>query len=60
MQNRYFSDKALAERFGVTRGTIWAWVRKSDFPKPVRLSAKCTRWPAEAIETWEQNQGVQP
>lgn len=27
-EERYLSDKQLAERFGVTRGSIWRWARE--------------------------------
>ena len=50
----YCADKDLATRFGVSRQTIWRLV-KSDpkFPKPIRLTAGCTRWQLSEIEAWE-------
>ena len=49
----YFSDKQLAERFGVTRSTIWRWARGGDFPQPVSLSPGCKRWRLSDVEAWE-------
>jgi prophage regulatory protein len=40
---------------GVSPSTIWGWVKKGTFPKPVRLSTNCTAWPAEAIEQWAKS-----
>jgi predicted DNA-binding transcriptional regulator AlpA len=50
---RYLSDKQLAERFGITRATVWRWARSADFPKPVSLSPGCTRWRLAEIKDWE-------
>lgn len=50
----YVSDKQLAARFGVSRPTIWRWL-KSDptFPRPFKLSPQCTRWRDDEIAAWE-------
>jgi len=50
----YLSDIQLADRYGVSRVTIWRW-RKSDpsFPMPVNLSPGCVRWRLSQIEEWE-------
>jgi prophage regulatory protein len=50
---RYASDRALAERFGVDRCTIWRWYRAGLFPAPVKLSPGCTRWALDDIEAHE-------
>lgn len=50
----YLSDKQLAARYGVTRTTVWRWVRKNEFPHPVKISPGCTRWPLDEIEAREQ------
>ncbi|EYD75855.1 phage transcriptional regulator, AlpA [Rubellimicrobium mesophilum DSM 19309] len=49
----YLSDKQVAQRFAVTRPTIWRWARAADFPKPVSLSPGCTRWRLADVEAWE-------
>jgi prophage regulatory protein len=54
MSDLFLSDKQTAKRYGVGRGTIWRWIKKEDFPKPVNLSPGCTRWPVNDLERWEQ------
>ena len=49
----YLSDKQLAERYSVTRPTVWRWAREGDFPQPVSLSPGCTRWRLADVEAWE-------
>lgn len=52
-QGLYVSDRKIALRYGVTRGTIWRWVRQGNFPKPIRLSRGCVRWSISRIEDYE-------
>lgn len=55
----YLSDRQVAERYSVTRNTIWTWSREGDFPTPHKLSERCSRWRLDEIEAWEsERQGV--
>ena len=50
----YISDSQVAKRYGVSRQTIWRWVKSNEsFPKPVQFSPACTRWNLSQIEAWE-------
>ncbi|MBN8978921.1 MAG: AlpA family phage regulatory protein [Rhizobiales bacterium] len=50
----YLQDKQVAERYGVSRGCIWRWVKTDpNFPKPVSLSPGSTRWRVKDLEAWE-------
>ncbi len=47
------SVKQVAERLTVTPPTVWRYVREDlSFPRPIKLSAGCTRWRADEIEHW--------
>lgn len=48
----YYSDRALAHRFSVSRCTIWRWVDTSGFPAPVKIGG-ATRWRASDVLAWE-------
>ena len=50
----FATDNQLAERFAVSRQTIWRWVQRGHFPKPVALSPGVTRWRLADVEKWEQ------
>jgi len=54
----YLSDKQVAQRYGVSRISIWRWHREGDFPQPVSLSPGCTRWKLSDIEAWEKSREV--
>jgi prophage regulatory protein len=42
-------DVQLAERFQVTRQTIWRWARTGVIPKPFKIGGS-SRWDVEAVE----------
>lgn len=48
------SVKQVAEKFGIGVSTVWAWNSQAsnDFPKPVKLSKRCTRWCGDEIEDY--------
>lgn len=56
----YLSAQELAERFGVSTVTIWRWNQtKPNFPDPVLLSTRCTRWRIADIERFEATLNAQ-
>lgn len=42
----------LKQRLGVSGSSIWAWVKKGTFPKPIKLSQNTTAWRAADVEAW--------
>ena len=50
----YLTDRQLAERFGVSRQTIWRWAGAGVMPQPVKLSPGFTRWRSDQVKAWEQ------
>lgn len=49
----YLSDSQLAQRYNVSRATIWRWSSEGRIPKPVKLTPGCTRWRLADISKWE-------
>ncbi|MBA4381646.1 MAG: AlpA family transcriptional regulator [Sideroxydans sp.] len=45
----------LKQRLGVSGSSIWSWVKKGTFPKPIKLSENCTAWNASDIDAWVQS-----
>jgi prophage regulatory protein len=37
---------------GLSRSTIYAMLSRDQFPQPVRLGARCTRWKAGDVQAW--------
>lgn len=42
----------LAERFNVTRQTIYIWMNERGFPKPVRKNPRVVRWVPSQVDAW--------
>ena len=40
---------------GRSRGFVYEHMKKGDFPKPVRFSARCVMWRAKDIQSWIDN-----
>lgn len=52
--NMFLSDVQVAERYGVHRVTVWRWAKTDpSFPKPLTLSAGCSRFRLADLEKWE-------
>ena len=49
----------VARRIGRSTRWVWAAVARGDFPKPARLSERCTRWDSRAIDAWIERQLAQ-
>ncbi len=43
---------------GLSTATIYRKVALGEFPTPVRLGRRCTRWKAADVRAWIQAQGV--
>jgi len=52
-ENLYLSVNQVATRFGVSKDSIWRWRRDGEFPAPVKLGGRTTRWRMSDIEDWE-------
>jgi predicted DNA-binding transcriptional regulator AlpA len=46
------SAATLAERYDVSKATIWRWSRIGEFPKPIKINGS-TRWSQDDIESFE-------
>lgn len=50
----YLTDIQLAERFRVSRATIWRWSAHGIFPRPIKLGPAATRWRQSDVLAWER------
>lgn len=50
----YLTDREVAERYGVSRVTVWRWRRNDrNFPAPISFSPGCVRFKLADLEAWE-------
>lgn len=55
--SQYWTDEDLAERWNVSRDTIWRWAKIEAIPAPIKLPGNCTRWLRHDVENCEQKWG---
>ncbi len=56
---RLARDNAVAAYLDVTRQSVWAFTRNDPtFPRPLRLSDRCTRWDMDEVEAWAKARAV--
>lgn len=46
----YLSVSHVAGRLGISKSTVWRWVKDGHLPAPVKLGPGCTRWRASDLE----------
>lgn len=52
-ENLYLSVDQVAVRFSASKDSIWRWRRDGEFPAPIKLGGRTTRWRLADIEGWE-------
>ena len=49
----FLSERQLCARLGVSRTTLWRWMKDGHLPHSVQIGPRCVRWRLEDIEQWE-------
>lgn len=52
---QFYRLPQLKARLSVSGSSIWSWVKKGTFPKPIKLSENTTAWNAADVEAWAQS-----
>lgn len=47
--------KAVLERTGLSRSTLYRKINGGTFPKQIRIAARCAGWRESAVEAWLRN-----
>lgn len=42
----------VIERTGYARASIFAAVKRGDFPKPIKLGPRAIAWPSDEVDAW--------
>jgi len=58
MASQSFRPKQAAELLGIGTATLWRWAKeRTDFPKPIQLSRRCTVFDGGELVAWRDAQG---
>jgi predicted DNA-binding transcriptional regulator AlpA len=52
----YARCKAASKYFAVSKSTLWTWVKRPNFPKPIKAGEKTTLFCIPEIELYLQSQ----
>lgn len=53
-ETHFLRVSEVAARYGISRSTVWRWLKKGKIPKPIKLGEDSTRWRLSDLEAWEQ------
>jgi predicted DNA-binding transcriptional regulator AlpA len=54
-QDKLISVKQVALIIGIGPSTVWKWCDSVEgFPKPTKLSARCTRWSLKEVDAFRE------
>jgi len=57
LKSKSYRPKQAAELLGIGTATLWRWIKeRHDFPKPIRLSPRCTVLDGDALIAWRDAQ----
>jgi prophage regulatory protein len=51
--DRFLRLPELTARYGCSRATVYAWISRNGFPKPVKLGPRLAAWRSQDLATWE-------
>ena len=46
---------SVCARYGLSRSTLYAWIKQERFPAPVKLGPRVSAWALADLEQWECN-----
>ena len=52
MAERILRRPAVEQRTGLSRSTIYDWMKRGEFPQPVALGARLVGWRESDIQAW--------
>ena len=55
---KYLRINEVVVMLSVGKSTVWAWMKESKFPKPIKLSEFVTVWKLSDIEEWVQQKEI--
>ena len=54
-ETKLLKRKEVEALTGLSRSSLFRWIEKGQFPRPLRLSARTVRWEASTIHDWMQS-----
>jgi prophage regulatory protein len=55
MEDRFIRCNQVEELTGLSRSTIYRKIANDEFPKPIKTSARASRWRLSEIKEWMES-----
>jgi len=49
----FITDKQVAERYAISRPSVWRWVREQHMPPPEAIGPNTKRWRVKTLDDWD-------
>ena len=57
--NTYLTDRQVAERYEISRPTVWRWVSIGHMPPPEAIGPNTKRWRVATLADWDEQRETQ-
>ena len=57
MPDRILRLKAVLERTGLSRSTLYRKIQQGNFPRQIKISERCAGWRESAVNEWLREPG---
>lgn len=51
---KFLRRPEVSERYGLPPSTLYDWIAKGLFPKPIPLGRRAVAWSVDELEAWER------
>ena len=52
---QYLRLPTVCARYGLSRSTLYAWIKQGYFPAPIKLGPRVSAWAVADLEQWERH-----
>jgi prophage regulatory protein len=49
---RLIRQPEVLRRVGISKSTLWDWIKADRFPRPVRIGERAVAWKSSEIDRW--------
>lgn len=57
-QHKLIRRPEVEARTGLSRSTIYDWMKRGEFPQPVKLGARIVAWRESDVTAWQESRQV--
>lgn len=54
-ETRFIKRPAVSAKTGLSKSSVYAAIKKGEFPAPVKIGGRASAWVAEEIDRWQES-----